>query len=139
MAAASFVIMYSVMFLNVDEAAHVFLSVNRTYMALLMVLPMQIMMILAMGKMYPSKRTNRLIVLGCVVAFALTLTALRNQAFIGDRQYMKGMIPHHSSAIMTSKNANLQNPKVKQLSQQIIESQEREIAEMKGLLRELEQ
>ncbi len=44
------------------------------------------------------------------------------------------MIPHHSSAIMTSTYADLQDPEVKKLSQDIIEAQEREIALMKQLL-----
>ncbi len=56
MLAVSFIIMYSVMFLNVDEANHIYLSITRTYMALLMVLPMAVVMI--MGKMYPNKKTE---------------------------------------------------------------------------------
>ena len=138
MAAVSFVIMYGVMFLNVDETSQIFLSVNRTYMALLMTLPMQVMMILVMGKMYPSKKTNALIAASGVVAFILVLIGLRTQHFISDREYMKGMIPHHSSAIMTSKNASLHNPKVRELARQIIESQEREITEMRTLLKEID-
>ncbi len=47
---------------------------------------------------------------------------------------MKAMIPHHSSAIMVSKHAKIQDPEVKQLSEGIIASQEKEIAEMKALL-----
>jgi uncharacterized protein (DUF305 family) len=45
--------------------------------------------------------------LGAVVLFGLVLTGLRTQTPIGDVQYMKAMIPHHSSAILVSKNANL--------------------------------
>lgn len=130
----SFIIMYSVMFLNVDEANHIYLSVNRTYMALLMVLPMAVIMMLLMGKMYPNKKWNTTIILSAIVLFGLVLAGLRTQTPIGDVQYMKGMIPHHSSAIMTSKHANIKDPEVRKLADSIIASQEREIAQMKNIL-----
>jgi len=130
----SFIIMYAVMFLNVDKANHIFLSTSRTYMALLMSLPMAIIMIAMMSKMYPNKKLNSLIVVGAVILFGIVLAGLRTQTPVGDIQYMKAMIPHHSSAIMTSKNAEITDPEVKKLSIGIIESQEREIAQMKSIL-----
>ena len=48
------------------------------------------------------------------------------------------MIPHHSIAILTSERAEIEDPRVKQLSEEIIHAQEREIAEMKRLIEELE-
>lgn len=47
------------------------------------------------------------------------------------------MIPHHSTAIMTSDNANLTDSRVQQLSEEIIQAQEEEIAEMEQLIEEL--
>jgi len=70
---------------------------------------MAISMILMMGKMYPSKKLNTYIVVGSVVLFGFLLAALRTQTPVGDIQYMKAMIPHHSSAILTSSNANIQD------------------------------
>ena len=61
--------------------------------------------------------------LGAVVLFGLGLTGLTTQTPIGDVQYMKAMIPHHSSAILVSKNANLTDPEVIKLSEGIIASQ----------------
>ena len=130
----SFVIMYSVMFLNVYEANHIYISTTRTYMSLLMVSSMAIVMMLMMGKMYPNKKINTSIILGSIVLFGLVLAGLRTQTPIGDVQYMKAMIPHHSSAIMVSKNANLKDPEVIKLSEGIISSQEKEISEMKAIL-----
>ena len=49
------------------------------------------------------------------------------------------MIPHHSTAILTSENANLSDPRVQQLSEEIIQAQEEEIAEMERLIKELEE
>ncbi len=130
----SFVIMYSVMFLNVHKLSHIYLSLTRTYMSLLMVTPMAVLMLLMMPKMYQNQKLNRMILISAGVVFVFALTALRSQAFVGDKEYMKGMIPHHSSAILTSENANIRNPEVRQLSDSIIAAQEKEIAEMKMLL-----
>ena len=47
------------------------------------------------------------------------------------------MIPHHSSAIMVSKHANLQDPEVKEPSEEIIKSQEEELAQMKAILQRM--
>lgn len=134
----SFIIMYGVMFLNVDSANHIYLSTTRTYMALLMVSPMAIVMMLMMGKMYPNKKLNTGIILSGVIVFGLVLAGLRTQTPISDVQYMKAMIPHHSSAIIVSKNANLKDPEVIKLSEGIIKSQEREIAEMKAILERMD-
>lgn len=130
----SFIIMYGVMFLNVYEANHIYISTTRTYMSLLMVSSMAIVMMLMMGKMYPNKKINTSIILGSIVLFGLVLAGLRTQTPIGDVQYMKAMIPHHSSAIMVSKNANLKDPELIKLSEGIISSQEKEIADMKAIL-----
>lgn len=137
----SFVIMYAIMFLNVDEVSHIYISITRAYMALLMVSAMAIVMMGMMGmmgKMYPNKKLNNGILLGSVVLFGLVLTGLRTQTPIGDVQYMKAMIPHHSSAIMVSKNASLKDPEVIKLSEGIIASQQKEIAEMKAILARME-
>lgn len=134
----SFVIMYIVMFLNVDKFDHIYLSLTRIYMALLMVSSMAVLMLSLMGKMYPNKKLNSLIYSSAIAVFVLTLLFLRTQVGVGDRQYMKAMIPHHSSAILTSKNASIQDPEVKELSKQIIDSQEKEISQMKEALKRLD-
>ena len=134
MMAISFVVMYAVMYLNVDRIEHIYLSLTRLYMTLLMIAPMSVVMLALMGGMYKNKRLNVIIIGSSILVFVLALAFLRNQTFIGQRQYMKAMIPHHSSAILTSKYANLQDPEVIKLSRDIIEAQEREIREMKELL-----
>lgn len=91
-----------------------------------------------MGKMYPNKKLNMIIAAAGIIIFITTLIFLRHQTFISDRQYMKAMIPHHSSAILPSKNAAIKDPEVKELSEQIIKSQEEEIAKMKAKLEELD-
>jgi len=106
-------------------------------MAGLMIAPMAILMMTMMGHMYPNKKINRMIVVTSVVIFFVVLYGLRSQTPIKDVQYMQAMIPHHSSAIMTSKHANITDPEVKKLSVQIIESQEKEIAQMENILKRM--
>jgi hypothetical protein len=134
---ASFFIMYGVMFLNVDKFEHVYLSYTRTYMAILMVAPMALLKLAFMWKMYKKKRLNYVIIGGSVAVFLLTLFLLRTQEPIGDEQWMKAMIPHHSSAIMTSSEADFSDPEVKKLAEDIIKAQVREIDRMKEMLERL--
>ncbi|MEJ5993118.1 DUF305 domain-containing protein [Pedobacter sp. Du54] len=134
----SFFIMYSVMFLNVDDVGHVYLSLTRLYMSILMIAPMAILMLLMMPSMYSNKKLNRIIMGSGIVIFVVALVFLRSQAFISDRQYMKAMIPHHSSAILTSKRANITDKNVRKLADSIIVSQQEEIRRMKFLLDTLE-
>ena len=134
----SFMMMYGIMFLNVAEIDHILLSTPRTYMSLLMVAPMAISMMLFMWGMYENKRLNTVIILGAAIVFIVVLTALRTQTPIKDVQYMKAMIPHHSSAIMVSENATFEDPETAELAKQIIEAQEREIAQMKRIIERLE-
>lgn len=134
----SFFIMYGVMFLNVDKLDHICVSTTRAYMALLMVSPMALLMLTLMGGMYKNKRLNMIISITSVAVFVLALAGLRAQTFIGDKQYMEAMIPHHSSAILTSQEAHITDPEVKKLSESIIQAQEEEIAQMKNILNRME-
>jgi hypothetical protein len=136
--AVSFVIMYSVMFLNVETFSHIFNSITRFYMTTLMIATMAITMLLFMWKMYPNRKINFGIIAFAAVSFFGTLYLLRTQTFITDIQYMKAMIPHHSSAIMTSSNVDFKDPELKKLAEDIIIAQEKEINQMKEMINRLE-
>jgi len=138
MMAVSFVIMYGVMFLNADIFGHVMLSTTRTYMTILMIAPMAVSMMLFMWGMYENKKANFIIIASALVIFVATLTMLRNQTLIADVQWMKAMIPHHSSAIMVSQKAHLQDSEAQQLALDIIEAQKKEIAQMEAMIDRLE-
>lgn len=126
------------MYLNVDQIDHVYLNTTRLYMTLLMVSAMALLMLWTMRMMYQNKIRNLIITVSAIAVFMLALAGVRHQAGIGDVQYMKGMIPHHSIAIMVSKKAHLKDPEVKKLSQDIISAQEKEIAQMKIILARME-
>ena len=73
---------------------------------------------------------------GIILSFIIVKFLLRNQLFVDDEQWLKRMISHHSTAITTSHNIynKTNNIKVKQLAENIINTQEKEIEEMKQLL-----
>ncbi|MCQ4295398.1 DUF305 domain-containing protein [Pseudomonas stutzeri] len=138
MIATSIVVMFGLMYLNTYALEHVFWSETRTWMAFLMGAAMAVIMLSFMLNMYKNKRINIAIYIGSAVVFALTLWLIRSQATVSDTDYMKAMIPHHSIAILTSERAQITDPRVRKLADEIIEAQRREIAEMKYLINDLE-
>jgi FlaA1/EpsC-like NDP-sugar epimerase len=138
MIATSTVVMLGLMYLNTYQLDHVRFSETRTYMALVMGASMAVIMLAYMLPMYTDRRVNIGIFAGSALVFALALWLVRSQATVEDVSYMKAMIPHHSIAIMTSERAKISDPRVRKLADQIIESQRREIVEMKALIREFE-
>jgi len=138
MIATSTVVMFGLMYLNTYALEHVLWSETRLWMAFLMGACMAVIMLSYMLNMYPKKAVNIAIFGGSVVVFALSLWLVRSQATITDADYMKAMIPHHSIAIMTSERAQISDPRVRKLADEIIEAQRREIAEMKYLIEDLE-
>nr|MBA3986535.1 DUF305 domain-containing protein [Flavobacteriales bacterium] len=107
-------------------------------MTFLMICPMALIMLGFMRGMYKNKRKNTAIVASAISVFVIVVFLLRTQAFIGDKNYMKGMIPHHSIAILTSERATITDPEVKQLAREIIETQIKEIEQMKRILARME-
>ncbi len=138
MVVTSTVIMYGLMYLNTYEWDHVFFSQTRLFMTLIMGAVMAIVMLLFMRNMYTNKRTNTGIIVGSLILFVLSFWLVRSQTTVADVSYMRAMIPHHSIAILTSERANIEDPRVREIADQIIEAQVREIAEMKELLADLE-
>ena len=135
----SFVAMYITMYLNTYEIDHVYFSLTRFYMTCLGISTMAVIMLSLMLKMYKNKKKNIAIYAGSLILFLGALGLVRAQApVIGDVLYMKAMIPHHSIAILTSKRADIDDPEVRKLADEIIKAQEKEIAEMKKMIKRLE-
>ena len=140
MIATSTIVMYVLMYLNTYAWEHVFWwSQTRAWMALLMGATMAVIMLSYMQGMYRDRRINIAIFGGSVAVFALSLWLVRSQTTVDDLDYMRAMIPHHSIAILTSTRAQISDPRVRQLADEIIAAQEREIAEMTRLIRDLGQ
>ena len=138
MIGTSTAVMFGLMYLNTYQLDHVFFSETRTYMSLIMGATMAVIMLTFMLSMHPNRRINAGIYLGSVLVFVLALWLVRSQATVEDVSYMRAMIPHHSIAVLTSERANISDSRVRELADQIIQSQREEIAEMKNLIRDLE-
>lgn len=132
--AVDFIIMYLVMYTMIASLDHFYLNLNNVYMTLMMVAPMAIVMMLFMRSMFPSKRLNLAIIGGAVVIFAISFYGMRTQLAVGDAEFLKSMIPHHSGAVLMCREAKLTDPDIITLCQQITESQNREIEQMKTIL-----
>ena len=134
MIATSTVIMFGLMYQLVYSAEHVMFSVNRLIASLVMACVMSIVMLAFMWSMYKGTKTKVAVVAVAGVLAVVLLAANRRQAVIDDTRFMKSMIPHHSIAINNARKAAISDPRVRRLADGIIESQVREIAEMKLLL-----
>lgn len=107
-------------------------------MTLIGVSGMAIVMFIFMRDMYKSQRKNIVLISMSLLTMGVSTALVRMQEPIDDLAWMKAMIPHHSIAILTSKKADIKDPEVKRLAEDIIKAQEREIAEMKRMIKRLE-
>ncbi len=139
MITVSATLMFGLMYLNTYEISHVWFSQTRLFMTLIMAGSMTLVMLYFMRHMYTNRRANVAIVVGGVALMLTGLFLVRSQTTVGDVAWMKAMIPHHSIAILTSGRANIADPRVRQLADQIIEAQRREIGEMEALIEDLRQ
>jgi hypothetical protein len=114
----------------VDKVEDMQFSLNDLYMTQLMTA----WMFLFMGIYYKDTKIT-LIGLGSVL---LNIWYIRTQFMITPRQYVLGMIPHHSMAIHMSKQLLKNQPsKLTELAKNIIKTQEEEIQYMKQILNTL--
>lgn len=130
--------MFGMMYLNVFQLSHIFYSQTRLFMALMMGAVMAMIMLLFMWKMYKNKKWNIGILVVSILVFFGSLYMVRSQTAVDDVKWMKAMIPHHSIAILTSTNANIEDPEVKELAEDIIQTQKEEIEKMKRLIHKIE-
>ena len=139
MLSLSFITMYITMYLNTYEFDHVYFSLTRFYMVCLGVSSMAVIMWFFMRNMYKNNKKNAAILIGSAVLFLAALGLVREQkSTVNDVLWMKAMIPHHSIAILTSERADIKDPEVKKLANDIIKAQKKEIKEMKAMINRLE-
>jgi uncharacterized protein (DUF305 family) len=128
------IIMYLVMFTMINSLSNFYNNLNMLYMTLMMVTPMVVLMVIAMRHMFQSKAANIALIVGSLIIFVGSFAAIRTQSAIGDRAFLRSMIPHHSGAILMCRQASISDPQIIRLCGEIIKSQQREIDEMKQIL-----
>ena len=133
-----FIAMYILMYAMVHNLAeNVYNSVNQVYMALLMTSSMVAIEIALMWSMYPNRKLNAVLILSSVVLLMGSYTLIRKQAAIGDEQFVRSMIPHHSGAILMCQQASIKDPELRKLCVEIVRGQQAEIDQMKLILQRL--
>jgi len=71
-----------------------------------------------------------------IILSVIILMIMRKQILVNDKQWLRRMIPHHSTALTTSNQImkKTKDKKIKKLANEIIETQEREIKLMKDMI-----
>ncbi len=137
MAVLSFMSMYVLMYAMVSTFGNVFSNFNQAYMAALMTAPMVVFELALMGAMYAKKKWNLAIVAVSILVLLGSFFFIRQQTAIGDSQFLRSMIPHHSAAILMCDQATITDPELKALCEQISTSQQQEIDQMQAIMARL--
>lgn len=138
MIATSMIVMFFLMYLNSYQIIdHAWFSETRFFMTLLMGGAMLIIMLAFMLRMYKNNTANVAIFIGGALLMVLAVWLVRSQITVTDTDYMEGMIPHHSIAILTSERAQIEDVRVRELADGIIDAQRREIKEMEWLIEDI--
>lgn len=138
MIATSTLMMFFLMYQLIYSLADATFSLNRLIASLVMACVMSIVMLGFMWPMYKGRGVKMAVLVISAVAGCLLLGINRNQTMVGDVAFMQAMIPHHSIAINNATKASISDPRVRKLADSIIESQVREIAEMKLLINDIQ-
>ncbi|MEL6881049.1 MAG: DUF305 domain-containing protein [Cyanobacteria bacterium J06607_10] len=138
MIGTSIVVMFFLMYLHSYQILdHAWFSETRMYMALIMGAAMMVVMLSFMLNMYRNKKVNIAIFLSAIILFGSSLWLVRSQITVSGVDWMEGMIPHHSIAILTSERAQIDDFRVRELADEIIEAQRKEINEMEWLIADI--
>ena len=137
MIATSMAAMFLLMYVNTYQLDHVMWSETRFYMTLVMGAAMAGIMLSFMTGMYRDRKVNLAIFVGSLAVLVASVALVRSQATVDDDSYMSAMIPHHSIAILTSERAGIEDQRVRELADSIIEAQRREIKEMNWLISDI--
>ncbi len=132
-----FFIMFALTYVGVARLDHIYPNLNRFYMAVIMVAPMVILMMIFMGHMFENRKLNILLYSASALLFIGSFFAIRSQTLVGNEQFLKSMIPHHSIAIKTCEKAGIQDSEIQELCVQIVEAQREEINQMEDILKRL--
>lgn len=128
------VIMFFVMYAMIDTVRHLYFNTNTLYMMLMMVSPMGLVMLIAMRHMYPDRKWNLALYAFLAMIFFASFYAIRAQTAVGNRQFLRAMIPHHSAAVLMCRQAQITDTEIVDLCKQITESQTREIKQMESIM-----
>ena len=132
---SSFIIQYFLMPpIMVNKYINITNNIGKTYMSIIMALFMILIEIIMHDQSYNIFSSHWYISLFILIVIFIYL--YRNQIAINDKQYLEGMIEHHSMALLTSEEIlkKTDNYDIAKLAKNIIQTQSDEINTMKNLL-----
>ncbi len=140
MIVTSMIAMYFLMYTNSYQITdHFWFSETRLFMTIIMGGAMIIIMLLYMLNMYKNRNLNMAILALGILLITCAIWLVRSQVTVTDTDYMEGMIPHHSIAILTSDRAQIKDVRVRKLADDIIRAQRKEIMEMEWLIDDIKE
>jgi uncharacterized protein (DUF305 family) len=113
---------------------HFHFNLSNFWMALLMVSAMGIVMTLGMWSMFRNRKANIAMLAGFAVLFAAVFALGRTETFVGNKQFLESMIPHHSRALLVCQESDITDPEIIELCDSIVKSQQEEITQMEAIL-----
>ena len=131
----SFIIQYFFMSTIMSNSmANITNSLGKVYLSIIMGLYMMFLEIMMHDHQYNVFSMKYYIIIGCLLGFFIYL--YRTQKYITDKEYVKEMVEHHSMALLTSNSIleKTDNYNVSKLAKNIIQKQQDEIRDMKGML-----
>ncbi len=130
----SLVVMWVLSMSLIDQPGHFYFNLGNFWMALIMVSAMGLIMMVSMRSMFENQRLNIALYALFVVLFVGSFLGGRTSTFVGDEQFLKSMIPHHSRAILMCQESSITDPEIKTLCDEIIAAQRDEIDQMEQIL-----
>lgn len=128
------VLMFFITYAMIDTVDHFYPNINRAYMSLMMVAPMAIVMLFVMRGMYQNAKINTMLYALFAGVFIVSFALARTQTPVGNEQFLRSMIPHHSSAILMCQQSAISDREIIELCGEVVKTQKEEIAQMKAIL-----
>ena len=131
----SFLIQYFLMPpIMVNNRAEITNNIGKAYMSVIMALFMVLLEVFMHDHQYHVLSMNLYAIL--IASLGLFIYLYRKQIAIKDKQYLEGMIEHHSMGVLTSEEIlkKTDNYDIAKLAKNIIQTQKDEIVTMQSLL-----
>jgi len=134
MTAVSFIAMFLLMYTMINGLNDFYINLNQIYMAGSMTTAMIAIELVVMGAMYKNARTRNTLIAASVLLTLLLVVFIRYQTGVGNTQFLRSMIPHHSGAILMCDNPRITEPEIVALCKTISKGQQEEIDQMNAIL-----
>ncbi|SDI25726.1 protein of unknown function [Arthrobacter subterraneus] len=134
----SLAVMWTLSMSMVRTVDHFYYNLSNFWMALLMVSGMAVVMVIGMWAMFQNRKANIAMLAGFALLFVGVFALGRTETFVGNEQFLKSMIPHHSRAILVCQESDITDPEIEELCTEIVDTQQKEIAQMKSILERYE-